>query len=90
MKKIELIKIKTRIMEFITIILTIAITILGIKYAYLERGYLAQGGEYLIPIFGLLVLILLEDIKELKIEEIKNKIKKGKNKNATTKRRKCA
>ena len=45
MRKIELIKIKTRIMEFITIVLTIAITMLGIKYAYLERGYLAQGGE---------------------------------------------
>lgn len=38
MRKIELIKIKTRIMEFITIILTIAITMLGIKYAYLERA----------------------------------------------------
>ena len=44
------------------IIATIILTILAINYANKIRGYQAYGGEYLIPIIGLLIVMIIEDI----------------------------
>lgn len=49
-----------RILELITIIATIILTIVSIKYALRIRGYKAFGGEYLIPVFGLIIVLVLE------------------------------
>lgn len=49
-----------RILELITIIATIILTIVSIKYAIRIRGYKAFGGEYLIPVFGLIIVLVLE------------------------------
>ncbi len=51
-----------RVIETIVIISTIIFTILAIKYATAVRGYDAIGGEYLIPIVGLLIVMIIEDI----------------------------
>ena len=57
-----------RLLEIATIILTIVLTIKSIKYATEIRGYNAVGGEYLIPIFGLMILYVIESIIE-RLEE---------------------
>ena len=49
-----------RILELITIIETIILTIVSIKYANRIRGYKAFGGEYLVPVFGLIIVLVLE------------------------------
>ena len=49
-----------RILELITIIATIILTIVSIQYAIRIRGYKAFGGEYLIPVFGLIIVLVLE------------------------------
>ena len=49
-----------RILELITIIATIILTIVSIKYANRIRGYKALGGEYLVPVFGLIIVLVLE------------------------------
>ena len=49
-----------RILEIITIIATIILTIVSIKYANRIRGYKAFGGEYLVPVFGLIIVLVLE------------------------------
>ena len=50
-----------RILEILIIIATIFITILSIKYANRMRGYNSVGGEYLIPIIPLIVILLIEE-----------------------------
>ena len=49
-----------RILELITIIATIILTIVSIKYANRIRGYKAFVGEYLVPVFGLIIVLVLE------------------------------
>ena len=49
-----------RILELITIIATIILTIVSIEYANRIRGYKAFGGEYLVPVFGLIIVLVLE------------------------------
>ena len=49
-----------RILELITIIATIILTIVSIKYTNRIRGYKAFGGEYLVPVFGLIIVLVLE------------------------------
>ena len=49
-----------RILELITIIATIILTIVSIKYANRIRGCKAFGGEYLVPVFGLIIVLVLE------------------------------
>lgn len=75
MKIINRKKFIVRIIEIVIIIATIILTILAINYATKLRGYIAYGGEYLIPILGLLLVLNIET----KYEE--NKKKKGKKKN---------
>ena len=53
-----------RILELITIIATIILTIVSIKYANRIRGYKAFGGEYLVPLLGLLLILIIETIYE--------------------------
>ena len=53
-------KFRVRILELITIIATIILTIVSIKYANRIRGYKAFGGEYLVPVFGLIIVLVLE------------------------------
>ena len=68
-----------RFIELIVIVLTIIITVVSIKYANKIRGYRAIGGEYLIPIIGLIILLAIEELyqkSENKKIETKSKRKK--------------
>lgn len=53
-----------RILEMIVIIATIILTIISIKYTNKIRGHKAYGGEYLVPIFGLIIILILESVLE--------------------------
>lgn len=55
-------KFLVRILELLIIISTIILTILAINYTNQIRGHQAIGGEYLIPILGLIILMVIEDI----------------------------
>lgn len=68
-----------RILELLTIISTIILTILSIKYATKIRGHQAFGGEYLVPVLGLIIILVLESILE-ESEEKKGNRKNGKRK----------
>ena len=65
-----------RILELLVIIATIILTPIAIKYATAVRGYEAVGGEYLIPLLGLVIILIIETI----YEESKTK-KKGNSRN---------
>jgi hypothetical protein len=45
------------------------LTIKSIQYANIIRGYKGYGGEYLVPILGLIIILILESI----LEESENK-----------------
>lgn len=49
-----------RISEILIIIATIILTVVSINYANKIRGHIAYGGEYLIPVFGMLLILILE------------------------------
>ncbi|MCI9039956.1 MAG: hypothetical protein HFJ29_08960 [Clostridia bacterium] len=66
-----------RVIEIAIIIATIILTILAINYANKIRGYQAYGGEYLIPIIGLLIVMVIEDIYQ-ESEKKRKKAKHGK------------
>lgn len=55
------VRIIVRIVQLVIIILTLILTKIAINYAFIERGYEATGGEYLIPILGLLIVVIIED-----------------------------
>ena len=67
-------KLIVRILELLVIIATIILTPMAIKYATAVRGYDAIGGEYLIPIIGLLIVLIIEDV----YQESEKKRKKAK------------
>ena len=71
MKIINKKKFIVRTIELLVIIATIILTIKAIGYATLIRGYKGYGGEYLIPIIGLVSILVLEAILE-ESEENKN------------------
>lgn len=77
MKIVNKKKFVVRILEILVIIGTIILTILSINYANKLRGYPAYGGEYLIPVLGLLVVLVIETIYE-ESEENKRRGKHGK------------
>lgn len=54
-------KFKARILELIVIVVTIILTIVAINTANKIRGHQAYGGEYLVPVFGLLIVTIIED-----------------------------
>ena len=62
-----------RIIELIIILVTIILTIFSIIKATKIRGYIGFGGEYLIPILGMIAILIIEDIYQEK--------EKGKDKN---------
>ena len=57
-----------RILEILIIIATIILTILSIKYATKIRGHQAFGGEYLVPVFGLIIILVAYLEKKLNEE----------------------
>lgn len=76
MKIINKKKFIIRILELLVIIATIILTPIAIKYATAVRGYEAVGGEYLIPLLALVIIMIIETI----YEESKTK-KKGSSRN---------
>lgn len=79
MKIVNKKKFFVRFIELLVIVLTIIITVISIKYANKIRGYRAIGGEYLIPIIGLIILLAIEELyqkSENKKNETKSKRKK--------------
>nr|DAY61692.1 MAG TPA: hypothetical protein [Caudoviricetes sp.] len=61
MKKFNKKKFIVRIIELLVIIATIILTIKAIAYATAIRGYKGYGGEYLVPVLGLLIILIIED-----------------------------
>lgn len=57
-------KFLVRILEILVIIGTIILTILSINYANKFRGHKAYGGEYLVPVLGLIVILIIETLYE--------------------------
>lgn len=57
-------KFLVRILEILVIIGTIILTILSINYANKLRGHQAYGGEYLVPVLGLIVILIIETLYE--------------------------
>ena len=53
-----------RVVEVLIIIATIILTVLAINYANKLRGHQACGGEYLVPVLGLIVILIIETIYE--------------------------
>lgn len=72
MKIVNKKKFIVRIIEILIIIATIILTILAINYANKIRGHSAMGGEYLIPILGLLIILVIETVYEESEEKKKN------------------
>lgn len=64
MKIINMKKFITRILDLAIIILTTIVTPMAINYANAWRGYKGYGGEYLLPILGLLAILVIETIYE--------------------------
>lgn len=72
MKIIDRKKFIVRIIEIAIVIATIILTLVSINYANKIRGHIAYGGEYLIPVFGLLLILVIETIYEEKKGSKKN------------------
>jgi len=64
MKIINKKKFIARIIDLVIIIATIVLTPMAINYANAWRGYRGFGGEYLLPILGLLAILVIETILE--------------------------
>lgn len=64
MKIINMKKFITRIIDLVIIIATTVLTPMVINYANAWRGYKGFGGEYLIPILGLVIVMIIETIYE--------------------------
>lgn len=77
MKKINKKKLIVRILELLVIIATIILTPIAIKYATAVRGYKAVGGEYLLPILALVIILIIETIYELTEDSKKTRKEKG-------------
>lgn len=73
MKIVNKKKFIVRILELIVIIATIILTPMAIKYATVIRGYKGYGGEYLIPVFGLLLILIIETVYEESKQRRKSK-----------------
>lgn len=61
MKIVNKKKFIVRIIEILVIIGTIILTVLSINYANKIREHQAYGGEYLVPVLGLLIILMIED-----------------------------
>lgn len=65
MRIVNMKKFITRIIELIVVIGSIAITPVAINYANEIRGHVAYGGEYLIPLIGLLIVMGIETMLDI-------------------------
>ncbi|MDF2578380.1 MAG: hypothetical protein K0S74_1864 [Chlamydiales bacterium] len=63
-------KIKKAIPYIIALVLGLMILPFAIKAAFVERGYIAVGGEMLLPLLFVLIVAIKSEIKEV-INEIK-------------------
>lgn len=61
---------KLRILEILIIIITIRLTPIAVEYANSVRCYESYGSEYLLPLFGLIVVFAIETAVEF-VQEIK-------------------
>lgn len=73
------IKFKIRILQLFVFIITVLLTKVTVYHAFLQRGYKAIGGEYLILFLGFFAVIVIEDSYR-KYERRKQKNEKYKNK----------
>lgn len=64
MKLVNKRKFIARVTEIIIFIGTLITTPIAINCANAMRGYAAQGGEYLLPIMGLLFMFVVETVYE--------------------------
>ena len=64
MKIVNKRKFITRIIELVVLIATLVLTPISINYANAVRGYSSMGGEYLVPVLGALVLLVIETVYE--------------------------
>ncbi len=62
--KINKIKFIVRTVEILIILAAVMLTPVAIRYATTVRGYAAFGGEYLIPIIGLILAMVIDTIYE--------------------------
>lgn len=53
-----------RTIEIIIVLATIILTVWAIKYANQVRGYKGFGGELLLPIISLMIILILEEYLE--------------------------
>ncbi len=60
--KINKIKFIVRTVEILTILAAFMLTPIAIRYATAVRGYAAFGGEYLLPILGLILAMIVDTI----------------------------
>lgn len=75
MKVVNKKKFVVRIIQMLVILATIILTPIAIKYANAIRGYKAVGGEFLLPILTLVIILIIETI----YEESENKMNNEKN-----------
>lgn len=52
-----------RAIEILIIVGTIILTYLAINKAAVERGYAAYGGEYSLPILGVILIVIIDKLK---------------------------
>ena len=64
MQRVDKKKFIVRTIETAIILITIIITPIAIIYANKVRGHIAYGGEWLIPVLGLIVILIIETIYE--------------------------
>ena len=62
--KINKKKFIVRIIEAVITVVTIIVTVISIEYATKMRGHAAIGGEYLVPVLGLIAILIIETIYE--------------------------
>ncbi len=64
MKVVNKKKFIVRIIQVLVILAAIILTPIAIKYANAIRGYKAVGGEFLLPILALVIILIIETIYE--------------------------
>ena len=64
MKVVNKKKFIVRIIQVLVILVAIILTPISIKYANAIRGYKAVGGEFLLPILALVIILIIETIYE--------------------------
>lgn len=74
MKIVNIKKLIARILELLVIIGSIVIMPVAINYANEIRGHVAYGGEYLLPVLGLLIVMGIETLLDTQ-EAIHGQIK---------------